>query len=108
MSHSQVPRSGTDAPLAQEAAVGAIGRYISCSQEEMVQIEIEAWGSGADCARGHGTRALRELAAIEQRAELACEEALESCIPLDLARFHDVFTLAWIAGYCSARDPQRR
>lgn len=102
MSHT--PNSGSDAASSGRVA-GASVQYISCSQEEMVQIEIEAWTSGAEQARIEGTRALRELTAIEQRAELACEEALEIYIPLDMARFHDVFTLAWIAGYWAARGP---
>jgi hypothetical protein len=101
---SNTPNSGSEATSVPSVA-GAAVRYISCSQEEMVQIEIEAWSSGADHAHNDGVRALRELAAIEQRAELACEEALETYVPIDLARFHDVFTLAWIAGYWTARGP---
>ena len=105
MSHA--PNSDSDAMSPPRVANASV-RYISCSQEEMVQVEIEAWASGADQAHSDGARALRELAAIEQRAELACEEALETYIPLDLARFHDVFTLAWIAGYWAACGSRNR
>lgn len=83
-------------------------RYWSCSHEELITLQIEAWELGGAGARADGPRVLRELTAIEQRAERACEAALLIYVPLDLARFRDVFTLAWVGGYYAARGPDER
>ncbi len=106
---SQPQQVGTDsAPISTSPFAGhpapAI-KYWSCSHEELIELQIEAWALGGACAEADGPRALRELMAVEQRAEIACEEALQIYVPMDLARFHDVFTLAWVGGYCAARDP---
>ncbi|HEX6800364.1 MAG TPA: hypothetical protein VF116_21815 [Ktedonobacterales bacterium] len=79
-------------------------KYWSCSHEELIALQIEAWALGAGCAKADGSRVLRDLMAIEQRAETACDEALLIYVPLELARFRDVFTLAWVGGYCASRS----
>lgn len=104
---SQPQQVGTDSTPAS-ASVGQsvpAAKYWSCSHEELIELQIEAWALGSACARAAGLRALRDLMAVEQRAEIACEESLLIYVPLDLSRFHDVFTLAWVGGYCAARDP---
>lgn len=103
---SQPPHMGTNSvPASAISGQSAPAvRYWSSSHEELIELQIEAWALGSACARADGPRVLRVLTAIEQRAEIACEEALLSYVPLDLARFHDVFTLAWVGGYCAARE----
>jgi hypothetical protein len=104
---SQQQHTGSDPGLASaitgQPASAPAQKYSSCSYEELIALEMEAWALGSACAIADGARALRDLAAIEQAAEVACDEALRIYVPLDLARFHDVFTLAWIGGYCAAR-----
>lgn len=104
---SQPQQVGTDSTLASASAGKSVpaAKYWSCSHEELIELQIEAWALGSACARTDGLRALSDLMAVEQRAEIACEDALLIYVPLDLARFHDVFTLAWVGGYCAARDP---
>ncbi|MFI5271883.1 MAG: hypothetical protein ACHQ4H_02465 [Ktedonobacterales bacterium] len=100
---SQSQQSGSGATPSPQLADAATIRYLGYSHEELIEVQIEAWALGGACAQRDGPRASRELAAVEQRAELACEETLENCVPMDLTRFHDVFTLAWVAGYCVVR-----
>lgn len=79
-------------------AAGA--KFISCCPEELVEVELEALRQGRECAQADGTRALRDAQAIAEAATAACERALvEQYVALDEARFRDVFTLAWRAGY---------
>lgn len=102
---SQPQHVGTDpAPTSSGAGQSApAARYWSCSHEELIELQIEAWALGGARARSDGPRVLRDLPAIEQRAKIACDEILLLYVPLDLARFCDVFTLAWVGGYCAAR-----
>ena len=104
---SQPQHGGTESAPASAISdqSAAAARYWSCSHEELIELQIEAWTLGGACAKSDGQRALRDLLAIEQRAEVACEESLVLYVPLDLARFHDVFTLAWVGGYCASRGP---
>ena len=103
---SQSQDAGTDpacdAPVSSPSV--SAPRYWSCSHEELIALQIEAWALGAGCAKADGSRALRDLVVIEQRAEAACDEALLIYVPLELARFRDVFTLAWVGGYCASRS----
>lgn len=104
---SQPQQLGTDSTPASASAGQSVpaAKYWSCSHEELIELQIEAWALGSACAQADSSRALRDLMAVEQRAEIACEDALLIYVPMDLARFHDVFTLAWVGGYCAAREP---
>lgn len=103
MSQSQgVGRDPAPDSVVSSSSVPA-AKYCSCSHEELIELQIEAWALGSGCAKADGPRALRDLVAIEQRAEVACDEALLIYVPIEFARFHDVFTLAWVGGYCAAR-----
>ena len=75
-------------------------RLISCSHEELVELELEALRQGSECAYADGAGMLRDTQAVMQAAREACELALaEQYIPLDQPKFREVFTLAWCAGY---------
>ena len=75
-------------------------RLISCSHEELVELELEALRQGSERARADGARVLRDTQAVMQAAREACELALaEQYIPLDQPKFCEVFMLAWCAGY---------
>jgi hypothetical protein len=77
--------------------------YLSCSPEDLIAVEMDAWTRGfseADLVETSPGPASMPL--IEQAAERVCDQALELYIPLDLARFRDVFTRAWCAGYCTS------
>ncbi len=75
-------------------------RFISCCQEELVEVELDALRQGGDRARADGTDALHNMSDIAKLASRACEQALaEQYMPLDEAKFRDVFTLGWCAGY---------
>lgn len=102
---SQSQDAGTDSASGPPISSPSVPdpKYWSCSHEELIELQIEAWALGAGCAKAEGSRVLRDLVAIEQRAEAACDEALLIYVPLELARFHDVFTLAWVGGYCASR-----
>lgn len=104
---SQSPQTPTDTSSAKaiDGQPALVARYWSCSHEELIELQIVAWGLGGDGAKADGDGVLRDLMAIEQRAERACEEALRIYVPLDLARFRDIFTLAWVGGYCATRGP---
>jgi hypothetical protein len=83
-------------PLAAPAAPV----FISCCPEELVEVELEALRQGRARARADGAQALCRPQAISEAAAAACERALaEQYVALDEARFRDVFTLAWCAGY---------
>ncbi len=83
----------------QEPEAQASVTYVSCSREELVELGVEAWRAGMERARADGARALREIERVTEAAEAACGQALETYIPLDTARFHEAYTLAWSAGY---------
>lgn len=74
--------------------------YLSCSAEDLIAIEMEAWRSGYEAATISESVRLHNLAAIEEAAEGVCDQALYIYIPLDLTRFRDVFIRAWCGGYC--------
>jgi hypothetical protein len=75
-------------------------RLISCSHEELVELELEALRQGSERASADGAMILRDTQAVMQAAKEACERALaEQYIPLDQPKFREVFTLAWCAGY---------
>jgi hypothetical protein len=77
-----------------------VPRLMSCCQEELVEVELEALRLGGEQAHADGTGALRDMAAIAEAATRACDRALvEQYTPLDEATFREVFTLAWCAGY---------
>lgn len=103
MSHSQDTRKDSAPDPAAPGSPAPVPKYCSCSHEELIALQIEAWAQGAACAKTDSSHALRDFATIEQRAEAACDEALQQYVPLELARFRDVFTLAWVGGYCAAR-----
>jgi hypothetical protein len=89
--------SGLSRPDTTDAGVP---RLMSCCQEELVDLELEALQLGGERARADGTGALRDMAAIAEAATRACDRALvEQYTPLDEAKFREVFTLAWCAGY---------
>lgn len=74
--------------------------YIGCSLEDLVAIELEGMDQGRAHARADGTRRLHGMRAISEAAHHACDRVLaEKYVPLDEARFREVFTLAWYAGY---------
>jgi hypothetical protein len=64
-------------------------------------VEIVAWTRGCDRAGLDVPPKLKSVEAIVHVAEQACDEALQSYVPMDVDRFRDVFTRAWSAGYCS-------
>jgi len=74
--------------------------YLSCSPEDLIAVEIQAWTQGGDRAARDIHAKLKSIETVRQAAEKACDEALQIYIPMDVDRFHDVFTRAWSAGYC--------
>lgn len=82
--------------------------FISCCPDELVEVELEALRQGRERARADGPAALREMQAVSEAAATACDRALaEQYIALDEARFRDVFTLAWCAGYREVAEQRR-
>jgi hypothetical protein len=75
--------------------------YLACTPEDLIRVEMDAWGLGNDWAAAETSPVLSSIAAILEASERACDDALEICVPLDLDRFRDVFTRAWSAGYCN-------
>jgi len=75
--------------------------YLSCSPEDLLRVEIQAWSHGCDRAGLDIPPTLKSIEAVERAAEEVCDEVLQVYIPLDINRFRDVFTRAWSAGYCS-------
>lgn len=73
--------------------------YLGCTRDDLVEVEIVAWTSGCEAAKSAGATTLPDLAILDRHAQAAVEEALSHYIPLDLARFRDVYALAWLAGY---------
>ncbi len=79
---------------------------ISCCEEELVEVEIEALRQGAEQAHRDGQQHLTTMGAISNAAAAACNRALEvQYLPLDERKFREVFTLAWSAGYRSETLP---
>ncbi len=73
--------------------------YTSCSSEELITVEMDAWKRGYSQAIADGPAAMRVLADVLRASEAACDEALLIYVPMDLARFRDVFMRAWSCGY---------
>ena len=79
---------------------------ISCCDEELVEVELEALRQGAEQARRDGPYHLIGMQAIREAAVAACDRSLAvQYLPLDEQRFREVFTLAWCAGYRSESPP---
>lgn len=77
--------------------------FISCCPEELVEVELEGLRQGRERARADGAQALRGMQAITEAANAVCDRMLrERYVALDEAKFRDVFTLAWCAGYHEA------
>jgi hypothetical protein len=75
-------------------------RFVSCCQEELVDLELEVLQQGSEQARADGADALCKWADIAEAARHACDRALaEQYTALDERRFREVFTLAWCSGY---------
>lgn len=74
--------------------------YIGSGSEALVELELVAWELGYQVA-SHTAEPLTEITEVLRAAELACDEALRRYVPLDEARFCDIFILAWSAGYWS-------
>jgi hypothetical protein len=92
-------------PADNARTIGSVEKdviYIACTREDLVDLAIEAWDLGFKAADVDGAHAATALAQIEERARAACDAALTDYVPLDMPRFCDVFTLAWVGGY-SAR-----
>src|SRR5262249_2585245 len=89
------------APVAPVAPATSAGpKFISCCEEELVEVELDALRQGGASARAHGMQALRHMQAILDAAAVACDRALtEAYLPLDETTFRTVFTRAWCAGY---------
>ena len=75
--------------------------YISCSAEDLIMLEMEAWDHGFQQADADDPHMLEGIEAISQAAEQVCDQSLQRYVPLDVIRFRDVFTRAWSAGYCT-------
>ena len=93
-------------PADNARTVGAVEKdviYIACTREDLVDLAIEAWDLGYKAADADGARAALDLAQIEERGKAACDAALADYVPLDMPRFCDVFTLAWVGGYSARR-----
>ncbi|MGO8946107.1 MAG: hypothetical protein ACLQUY_00295 [Ktedonobacterales bacterium] len=88
-----------DAASACEAGAQLI--YLSCTPEDLIRVEIEAWERGLNQCDIDAASTLEDITAIEQAAEQICDQSLEVYVPLDVGRFRDVFTRAWCAGYCA-------
>ncbi|MGZ3584357.1 MAG: hypothetical protein ACXWQR_14135 [Ktedonobacterales bacterium] len=79
---------------------------ISCCDEELVEVELEALRQGANQAREDGKTHLTTMAAVSKVATVACDRALEvQYLPLDETKFREVFIRAWSAGYLSETRP---
>lgn len=90
-----------DHQLAQEPI------YISSGVEGLIAVQMDAWKRGYECAGADGPAAIRDIAALQRAAEDACDEALLVYVPMDLARFRDIYMIAWCAGYCTRRQESR-
>jgi hypothetical protein len=93
-------------PTDSARLVGAVEKevtYIACSREDLVDVAIDAWDRGFEAADADGAQAATDMAQIETRAREACDAALADYVPLDMPRFCDVFTLAWVGGYRARR-----
>jgi hypothetical protein len=86
--------------------------YLSCSSEDLIAVEMDAWTCGfSEAGKVETSEEPDNIRLVEQASEQACDQALQIYIPLDLDRFRDVFTRAWCAGYCTglrrtAQHPQ--
>lgn len=73
---------------------------ISCCDEELVEVELEALRQGAEQARRDGIHYLATMEAVRKAATVACDHSLEVLyLPLDERKYREVFILAWCAGY---------
>lgn len=89
--------------MSSSHTTAATPRFISCCPEELVEVELEGLRQGRARARADDTQVLRDMGAISEAANTACDQALVAQYqPLDEAKFREVFTLAWCAGYHAA------
>lgn len=101
---AMLPQNLTSDILAGEQRI-----YIACGVEDLISVEMDAWKRGYDRAEADGLAALQDMAAVERAAQAACDVALEVYVPLDQARFCDVFVRAWCGGYFTQlRESQPR
>jgi hypothetical protein len=76
--------------------------YLSCSPEDLIAVEMDAWTCGfGEAVKVEASAVPDNMSHIQQAGEQVCEQALRIYIPLDVDRFRDVFTRAWCAGYCT-------
>jgi hypothetical protein len=76
--------------------------YLSCSPEDLIAVEMDAWTCGfREAGKIETSQEPDNMILIQQASEKVCDQALQIYIPLDLDRFRDVFTRAWCAGYCT-------
>jgi hypothetical protein len=75
--------------------------YLSCSAEDLIALEMEAWRRGYQAAEAAAPAGLLRLEALAEAGEAACNQALLLYVPLDVDRFADVFVRAWCGGYCT-------
>lgn len=73
--------------------------YISCSPEDLITVEMDAWRRGYDAADADTKAAERLLPDIERQGEEAYEVALCRYVPMNLEQFHDVYVRGWCTGY---------
>jgi|SwirhisoilCB3_FD_contig_31_16731146_length_332_multi_2_in_0_out_0_1 hypothetical protein len=71
--------------------------YIGSGSEALVELEMAAWEQGYHAVKEPCLETMEE---IQRAARVACDDALDRYIPLDEARFCDIYILAWSAGYC--------
>jgi hypothetical protein len=93
-------RTKPDAMPSSEQAEGELV-YLSCSAEDLIAVEMEAWRRGYQSAETASPAPLLRLEAVAEVAEVACHQALLLYVPLDVDRFADVFVRAWCGGYCT-------
>jgi hypothetical protein len=90
--------AGDPSPVSTAGIAGP--RFVSCSHEELVDLQLEALERGGEQALADGAQVLSAMADIFEAARRACDRALaDQYTALDEGRFREVFTLAWCAGY---------
>jgi hypothetical protein len=76
--------------------------YIGAAEHELIELELAAWDAGYRQAVAQGAEARRDLAAIQELARAACEDALQVYVPLDLSAFCRTYSRGWAMGYYAA------
>jgi hypothetical protein len=77
-------------------------RHMACTRDDLVCVLMEAFRFGSAQAGEDGSAVLPTSDALFGAASAACDEALQTFVPLDERAFREVFTLAWAAGYRAA------